>query len=98
MLAYGLVTNLAKTPQLPLILLQMAAAGAGLLVLVGLWTPITGAVVAFFELCLVFLGPGDPKIAAVLAILAGTIAMIGPGAWSVDARLFGRKHIEIPKH
>ena len=29
-----------------------------------------------------------------LAILGATLAMIGPGAWSIDARLFGRKHIE----
>jgi hypothetical protein len=32
-----------------------------------------------------------------LAILGASLAMIGPGAWSVDARLFGRKHIEPPK-
>jgi hypothetical protein len=29
-----------------------------------------------------------------LSFLGGTAAMIGPGAWSIDARLFGRKHIE----
>jgi putative oxidoreductase len=29
----------------------------------------------------------------IVGILAGTLAMIGPGAWSVDARLFGRKQI-----
>jgi putative oxidoreductase len=29
----------------------------------------------------------------VLALLGSTLAMIGPGAWSIDARLFGRKHI-----
>jgi uncharacterized membrane protein YphA (DoxX/SURF4 family) len=29
----------------------------------------------------------------VLAILGLSLAMIGPGAWSVDARLFGRKQI-----
>jgi len=23
--------------------------------------------------------------------------MLGPGGWSVDARLFGRKQIEIPQ-
>ena len=31
-----------------------------------------------------------------LAMLGATLAMIGPGARSVDARLFGRKHFEIP--
>jgi putative oxidoreductase len=98
LLGYCFVSNLGKTPNLYVVLMQVAAAGGGLLLLVGLWTPITGAVVAFFELWMVFLGPGDPRVALILAILAGTIAMIGPGAWSVDAQLFGRKHIEISKH
>jgi putative oxidoreductase len=30
-----------------------------------------------------------------LATLGATLAMIGPGAWSIDAHLFGRKHFEI---
>jgi len=37
-------------------------------------------------------------IPIVLATLGATLAMIGPGAWSIDARLFGRKHIEISDH
>jgi hypothetical protein len=34
-------------------------------------------------------------IPIMLATVGATLAMIGPGAWSIDARLFGRKHIEI---
>jgi len=30
-----------------------------------------------------------------LATLAIALALIGPGAWSVDARLFGWKRIDI---
>jgi len=30
-----------------------------------------------------------------LATLGATLAMVGPGAWSIDARLFGRKLINI---
>ena len=26
------------------------------------------------------------------------MAMIGPGMWSIDARLYGRKHLEDPRH
>lgn len=95
LLTYCFVSNLGKTTHLYVVLMQLAAAGAGLLLLVGLWTPITGAAVAFFEMWMVFLGQGDPWVALILAVLAGTIAMIGPGAWSMDAQLFGRKHIEI---
>ena len=30
-----------------------------------------------------------------LAVLAAGVAMLGPGAWSIDARLFGRKRFDI---
>jgi putative oxidoreductase len=72
---------------------QMIDAGAGLLLLAGLWTPLAGSVVAGRELWAVFSDGGDPWMALVLATLGATLAMIGPGAWSVDARLFGRRQI-----
>jgi hypothetical protein len=31
------------------------------------------------------------------AVLGAILAMVGPGAWSIDARLFGRKRIYFPK-
>jgi uncharacterized membrane protein YphA (DoxX/SURF4 family) len=31
-----------------------------------------------------------------LATLGTAVALLGPGAWSVDARLFGWKRINIP--
>jgi putative oxidoreductase len=39
--------------------------------------------------------PGDPWIAVAQAVLAVALAMTGPGAWSIDARQFGRKHIDL---
>lgn len=32
-----------------------------------------------------------------LAVLAVSVAMLGPGAWSIDARLFGRKRFDIDR-
>ena len=32
-----------------------------------------------------------------VAVLGLTLALIGPGEWSVDARLYGRKHIVPPR-
>ena len=66
---------------------------AGLLLLVGFCTPIAGILIAAIELWLAINHTGDPWISIILATLGGTAAMIGPGAWSIDARLFGRKHI-----
>ena len=76
---------------------QIVAAGAGILLLVGLWTPVIGTVIAIVEAWIVLSRPADPWIPIVLAALGATLAMLGPGAWSIDARLFGRKHIDIPK-
>jgi putative oxidoreductase len=73
---------------------QIVGACAGVLLLVGLWTPIVGTLIAVVELWIALSHAGDPWMPIVLAILGGSSAMIGPGAWSVDARLFGRKHIE----
>jgi putative oxidoreductase len=73
---------------------QIVAACAGVLLLVGLWTPVVGTLIAVVELWIALTHLGDPWIPIVLATLGGTAAMIGPGAWSIDARLFGRKHIE----
>jgi putative oxidoreductase len=70
--------------------------GAALLLLVGLWTPLAGAVTACCELWIVVSGGGEFWLPLVLATLGATLAMIGPGAWSIDALLFGRKQIGPP--
>lgn len=70
--------------------------GAALLLLVGLWTPVAGAVIACCELWIVVSGGEEFWQPLVLATLGATLAMIGPGASSVDALLFGRKQIAPP--
>ena len=73
---------------------QIVGACGGMLLLVGLWTPVVGTLIALVELWIASTYAGDPWIPVLLATLGGTAAMIGPGAWSLDARLFGRKRIE----
>jgi hypothetical protein len=50
------------------------------------------------ELWTAFSGSADPWTSMTLAALGVTLAMLGPGAWSVDARLFGRKHIYVTQN
>jgi putative oxidoreductase len=79
--------------------LRLVAVGAGLLLLLGLWTPIAGTVVAIDELWSAFSQrfplPAYHWLYILLAVLGTSVAMLGPGAWSIDARLFGRKRFEI---
>jgi uncharacterized membrane protein YphA (DoxX/SURF4 family) len=72
------------------------AAIAGVLLLLGLWTPVAGIAVATAEIW-IFASSGNSLTAITLASLGLTIAMIGPGMWSIDARLYGRKHLEDPR-
>jgi putative oxidoreductase len=82
-----------KTPAAGLMVPEISGAVLGLFILAGLWTPVIGALVAAVELWIVLAGRDEIWMSLLLAAFAGTLAMIGPGAWSIDARLFGRKHI-----
>jgi putative oxidoreductase len=69
--------------------------GVGTLLLAGLWTPITGTLLAIIEVWIVLFQGGPAEIHLPLAALGVSLVMLGPGAWSVDAKLFGRKRINI---
>jgi putative oxidoreductase len=96
LLLYCAASVLAQTSQSAAMAPAIVGAAAGIMLLVGLWTPIAGALIALVEMWNVFTQPTSPVISVTLGILGATLAMIGPGAWSVDARLFGRKHIDTP--
>jgi hypothetical protein len=79
-----------------LAVLSVLLIGAGLLLLVGLWTPIAGTLVAAIEVWKTFLLPADLWVYILLGTLGAALALLGPGAWSVDAHLFGWKRVELP--
>ena len=74
---------------------HIIAAGAGLLLLFGSWTFVAGAVVAIAQLFIAFSPNQDPWVSVLLASLGVALALLGPGAWSIDARRFGWRRIEI---
>ena len=73
----------------------LICAATGVLLLVGLWTPIVGALAAIDAALCGFLNPADATFYLLLAAVAAGLALLGPGAWSVDARLFGWRRVEI---
>ena len=93
-LLYFAGTHLLETSSLAPSLPHLIAALAGMLLLLGLWTPVAGAVIAIVEVWILLARMGDPLTALMIVSLGVSVAMIGPGVWSIDAQLYGRKHIE----
>jgi putative oxidoreductase len=100
-LIYFGIANVREAPPLATVVLQIIGIAAGILLLIGLGTPVAGALAAIVKVSIALLRyfshSGDPWIPIVQAILCAVLAMVGPGAWSIDARLFGRRRIDIPE-
>jgi uncharacterized membrane protein YphA (DoxX/SURF4 family) len=76
----------------------------GLALVAGLMTPLSGSLAALATLGLAFswlpppaLNLFDAALPAVFAVvMAAAVVFLGPGAYSLDARMFGRRKILIP--
>jgi uncharacterized membrane protein YphA (DoxX/SURF4 family) len=96
------IASLSAKPSEPIIFAQdLLVILGGIFLLAGLWTPVIGTLVALDEIWIA-LSLHSPRredswIHIVLAILAVSMTMLGPGAWSIDARLFGRKKFDIDR-
>ena len=74
---------------------HILAAILGSLLVAGLFTPFAGIATAGIEVWIAFSHPESRWAPLGPAGLSLSLAMIGPGAWSIDARIFGRKQIDI---
>jgi uncharacterized membrane protein YphA (DoxX/SURF4 family) len=84
------VTDLSDTTVWPLRCLTL---GIALLLWVGLWTPVAAVAEAALQIGLAAFSQPFNAVTAIYAALGMGLAMLGPGSWSLDARLFGRKRI-----
>jgi putative oxidoreductase len=79
---------------------QIVGVAAGIFVIAGLWTPLTASLAALDQIWIALSIPSSQRggewIHMLLGVLCASVAMLGPGAWSIDARLFGRKR--FPTH
>ena len=89
------IVGLMGPPQCESIALQIIAAIAAVFLLIGLWTPIAGVLVTLTELCIALRGTDHLRSMILLATIAIAIAILGPGAQSIDAFLFGRKRLDV---
>jgi uncharacterized membrane protein YphA (DoxX/SURF4 family) len=102
----GIATLVApNSPTLSSWTIGVVAILVGAALLIGFLTPIAGASAAIGNsvMGLSLLGGSGASaydkafIAIDLVVLSIALVLLGPGAFSVDARLFGRREIIIPK-
>jgi uncharacterized membrane protein YphA (DoxX/SURF4 family) len=81
----------------------LAAVASGFFLLIGFLTPVAGILVGLGTLGTDLLsGPSQMGVSAgwlstaFLVVMAACVVLLGPGALSIDARLFGRREIIIP--
>jgi putative oxidoreductase len=89
------VAWLASAPHRDALAPAIIGIAAGLLMLIGFWTPVGGALAVLSQSWTVLITGAMPETAILLLSISIAVAMLGPGAWSIDALLFGRHRLNI---
>jgi putative oxidoreductase len=76
-----------------IVLLRCVAFAIAALLVLGLGTPFAAVGEALIQVGIMTLDRRYNSSAAIATALGLALAMLGPGAWSLDARVFGRKRI-----
>jgi uncharacterized membrane protein YphA (DoxX/SURF4 family) len=92
---YDGIVGLMGASQRESVTLEVIAASAGIFLLAGFWTPIAGALLAVTDVWIAFSGTAHLRNSILLATMGAAVAVLGPGALSIDALLFGRKRLDI---
>jgi len=89
------ILALRGSPHMGGMLFHAFSATLGVLLLLGLWTPVAGALAALAALAGADWQSADGWYCLMVGMLSLALALLGPGAWSVDARRFGWRRLEI---
>ena len=76
---------------------QVLLATTAIALCIGLFTPVSAVLCALIEMVIWYFSSGAVAALHICAIpVAIALAMLGPGAYSLDARLFGRRQVIFP--
>jgi putative oxidoreductase len=94
-LIIGPATIVWTDPQSSTSTIQLANLALGTLIAFGFCTPIATLLQAIIQLWMASLGSDLVGFHTENALLGLSLMMLGPGAWSLDAFLFGRRRIDL---
>lgn len=67
---------------------------AAVLLLLGLWSPLAATFIVVLQ-TVILMGIGPRDDAFLKAAIGLAVLFLGPGTWSLDARIYGRRRVEI---
>ena len=91
------LSTLSQAASFPEALLPFAAGIIACLLGVGLWTPLASAAATLYEIRLAYDRPQDLWLAGMSIAITVALALLGPGAWSIDAMAYGRRRLSTRK-
>jgi putative oxidoreductase len=89
------IQKLQTGQPIELAILNLLAVGDGALLVAGLWTPVAGFFVPVLAVWGLLIQSASLCPIILLATIGMGLALVGPGALSLDAWLFGWKKIDI---
>jgi hypothetical protein len=96
LLVHGCIVCWFENPHRLIGLLPAGSAAVALFIVVGLWTPVTGILAAAAAVPLFLQGAHDVGTLICLMTIGIAVSMLGPGAFSIDAAIFGRHRLDLP--
>ncbi len=96
LLINGCIACWLENPHRIIGLLPTGAAAVAVLLVVGLWTPVTGILAAAAGVPLFIQGANDLRTLICMMTIGIAVSMLGPGAFSIDAAIFGRHRLDLP--
>jgi putative oxidoreductase len=89
--------ELSGTPAGPVLWLRLFGCLAAFCIVAGFWTPFAASCLAIMQGVMAFSAETFWSTHLILTSTAASLVMLGPGAWSIDARLYGRKRIDLQR-